>query len=159
LSQRAEAVLEIDPGNVDAVLAALEPHATSDWGDGHTGLDKGGSACGHVARLLATLSHRLNATQRQHALAGIESAIRHLKGKGTHVLFESMWVETPRFLEEQLGPLRNPREWGVQDLVEALAFPDKQDRRLSCEECDRQLGDLYSRAPEATLAAVVGTVR
>jgi hypothetical protein len=159
LSQRAESVVGIDPRNVDAVIAALESRAAFEWGDGHAGLDDGASACGHAARLLATVSHRLDATQRQHALAGVESAICHLTGKHSRVMFDSIGVQASHFLKEQLGPLRDPREWGVQDLLESLAFPSKQDRRLSCAECDRQLGDEYSRAPGTTLAAVIRTVR
>jgi hypothetical protein len=158
LSQRAESVLDLDPSNVDEVIAALKPRKSPDWGDGHRGLDDGASTCGHAARLLATLSDRLDAAQRQRALAGIERAIRHFQRKPGSVKFDSMWVQAAQLLQEQLGLLRNPSEWDVLDLLEFLAFSDKQDRRLSCEECDRRLGDEYARAPETTLAAVIQTV-
>jgi hypothetical protein len=158
LSQRAESVLELDPRNADALIAALEVRAGPAWGDGCAGLDDGASTCGHLARLLATLSHRLSATQREHALAGVERALRHFRGEGGTVMFDSMGIEAPHFLKEQLGPLRSPREWGVQDLLEYLAFPGKEDRRLSYAESDRRLADLYARAPQTTLAAVVDIV-
>src|SRR5262249_44612779 len=48
---------------------------------------------------------------------------------------------------------------GVRELLESLAYPTKQDRRLSCAECDRRLGDLYVRAPKTTIAAAVKVVR
>jgi HEAT repeat protein len=159
LSQRAESVLEIDPTVPRALIAALETSKSPDWGDGHSGLDNGASTCGHAARLLATLSHRLDASERKQALAGIERAIRRFAGKDSTVMFDSMGIQTPQFLKEQLGPLQKPTEWGVPELLESLAYPTKQDRRLSCAECDRRLADLYSRAPKITIEAAVKVVR
>jgi HEAT repeat protein len=159
LSQRAETVLAIAPNVVPALMDALETRRSAKWGDGHAGLDDGASTVGHAARLLATLSDRLDKTQRKQALEAVKRAIRRFTGKHTTVSFDTMGIETPHFLKEQLPPLRKPIEWGVLELLDSLAFPTRQDRRLSCEECDRRLGDLYAQAPEATIAAAVKVVR
>src|SRR5262249_31686790 len=146
LSQRADALHELDPGLLDTVIKGLEPRESSDWGDGYRGLDVGAGACGHTARLLATLSHQLNRAQRKQAVAGVESAIRRFAHTDATVMFDSMGLSAHQFLQEQLAVLQKPLKWDVPNLLGSLAYPSKQDRRLSCEECDRRLGDHYSQA-------------
>jgi hypothetical protein len=65
LAEMGEMVLNADPAAVPALIAALDPHTSLDWGDRAPSLDSDASACGHAARLLAALSHRLTALERQ----------------------------------------------------------------------------------------------
>jgi hypothetical protein len=160
LAQRGESVLDIEPDVVPVLIRALEGHDSRDWGDPHHGLDSDSSICGHAARLLATLAHRLASAQRTEALAGIDRALRRCAGrKNDYVMTHGVGIQVAALLQEQRGLLLKPSEWGLADLFAAVAFPDKADRRLAPGDGDRRLADAYARAPEQTLAAAVKAVR
>jgi hypothetical protein len=80
LSQRGEAVLDICPNVVPTLMHTLQGGTPS--------------ACGHAARLLAILAHRLTPAQRREALAGIKGASGRFASKeGCYVNFDSMGIE------------------------------------------------------------------
>jgi hypothetical protein len=144
LSQRGESVLDIEPGAVSALIGALDGGSSS--------------ACGHAARLLGTVAHRLAPARREEAAAGVERAARRFAGRRNsfvhfYSISRSMGVPAGPFLREQHAYIVRPTEWGVSDLLADLAFPDKQDRRLAPLECDRRLAAAYARAPRETIAA------
>jgi HEAT repeats len=160
LAQRGDSVLDIEPHAVPVLIRALETHQSRNWGDKVPGLDADASVCGHAARLLAALSHRLTPAQRQEASAGIERAARRYADRqGEYVSFQGMGIEAAPFLREQRELLRKPVEWGLTELFVAFAFPEKEDRRLSPQDLDRRLADAYLRSPEQTVACAIQTFR
>jgi HEAT repeat protein len=158
LSQRGEVVLTSDPSHLRALIASLEIHESEPWGDACGGLDEGAGAWGHIVRLLAAFSHRLDQKQRTQTLAAVQRAIRHFTGKHSMVMFDGMGVGTAEFLKEQLGLLRTPRDWGTRDLFESLAYAGRQDRPRSREDCEGRLAMMYSEAPSQTIAQAVKIV-
>jgi HEAT repeat protein len=173
LSQRGEEVVQ--PHHLPVLIDALVIRNASRWADREStvpadtatwtsdfayesSLDDGAATCGHIARLLATFSHRLDSEQRQQVVAGIQQAIRHFSGKRATVMFESMGIEAAPFLKEQLGLVRTPKEWGIQELLVPLAFSSMQDWRLSPEGCEHRLAELLEQDPEATIADAIEVV-
>jgi HEAT repeat protein len=173
LSQRGEAVLV--QHNLPALINALEIREPTNWEDrnstsantvatwtsdfAYSSLDNGAATCGHIARLLATFSDRLDSTQRKQAVAAVQRAIHHFTGKQATVMFDSMGIDAAPFLNEQLGLLRAPREWGLQELLVPFAFPNMQESRLSPEECERRLAEMVAQDSEATISGAVEVVR
>ena len=173
LSQRSEAVL--DRRFLPALIGALEIRESTTWEDrnstaskraatwtsdfAYSSLDNGAATCGHIARLLATFSHRLDSKQRKQVVAAVQKAIRHFTGKKATVMFDSMGIDAAPFLNEQLGLLRAPREWGLQELLVPFAFPNMQESRLSPEDCERRLAEMVAQDSEATISDAVELVR
>jgi HEAT repeat protein len=180
LSQMGESVLDLDAAVVPALLRTLDGNPSSARGrksasldsdssaEGFdllfeplnpgefTSLDSDSSACGHVARLLVALAHRLTPAQRQEALAGIERAARRYAAQGErYVTFHGMWTPAAPFLEEQQRLLSRPAPWSLSELFAMLAFPNQEAEQLSTSECDGRLADAYTRAPQQTIAAAV----
>lgn len=160
LAQHGEAVLEIEPEAVPVLIRALEAYRSRYWGDEVPGLDTDASVCGHAARLLAILSHRLTPAQRQEASAAIDRAARrHANRRDEYVSFQGMGIQAASFLREQRDLLGKPAEWSLTELFAAFAFPEKEDRRLSPQDLDRRLADAYRRAPDQTLAGALEVLR
>lgn len=146
LSQRGESVLAIDPAAVDEMIRMLD--------------DTEPCACGHAARWLAMVSHRLTEAQRADSLAGVERAVARFAGQqGSLVHFGSMSIIASPFLERQLEPLRKPIEWDVRRLLAEFAFLHRGDGRLTPAECDRRLADAYAGDPDATIGVAIEAVR
>jgi HEAT repeat protein len=146
LSQRGEAVLDTAPDVAPALVRALD--------------DTASSACGHAARLLAAISHRLTRAQRQDAAAGVDRAAGRFAGKSdSYVKFESMWTQATPFLQKQRGPILKPPEWNTAALLVARSKQRHQDAPLSPARCDRLLADAYARAPAEILATALRAVR
>src|SRR5690606_5917241 len=77
LAQRGEAVAEVAPDVVPALIRALD--------------DGSPTACGQAARLLVAMSGRLSPAERASAVAGVDRASRRFSGRsGCYVQFESM---------------------------------------------------------------------
>lgn len=145
LASRGESICEIAPGVVPALIRALG--------------DASPSVCGHAARGLAAMPHRLSWTQRAMALAAIDRASRRFAKKSKdYVQFDSMGVQAAPFLVQQHGYLRKPANWDVPELLAESAFPRRQDGRLVPLECDRRLAEHYARSPEGTMAAAIGAL-
>jgi HEAT repeat protein len=147
LSRRGEAVLEMAPDVVPALVHALE--------------DTSPSVCGHAAWLLAINSNRLTPAQREEGLAGVDRAIGRFAGKeDSYVFFDDTSIGAKGFLERQRGPLLKPIDWGVSELLAAFFTRHAQAfRRSSPEECDRRLAEAYKQAPQQTIAAAVTVLR
>jgi hypothetical protein len=140
LAQRGESILMSEPALVPRLLRALD--------------DSAPSACGHAARLLVAMGHRLTPAQRAEALARMDRAAARFKGQGhCYVDFPSMGTEVVPFLKCQRRFLGKPARWHAQELLAECAFPDRQDRRLPPLECDRRLADVYAQAPQEVMAA------
>ncbi len=160
LAERGEAVFDIDPEVVPALIRALEPHESAGWGDSVPSLDAGPSACGHAARLLAALSARLTASQREAAAAGIERAARRYKSRADqYVHFHMSGIQAAPFLKEQRDRLLAPREPTPAVVFAESAFPNKEERRWPLAECDRRLADAYRRDPQRTVAEAAAVLR
>jgi HEAT repeat protein len=159
LSQRGEAVLDVEPNAVVVLIRALEAHRSPAWGDGIVGLDRDASICGHAARLLAAVSHRLTSLQRQAALAGIDRAARRYEGHDERVWFSYTAVEASQFLRHQRELLDRSQEWSLTELFAAVAFPDREFQQRSPGDCDRRLADMYGRAPEQVITSAIEAVR
>jgi HEAT repeat protein len=162
LAQRGEVVLDIAPDAVPVLVQALEAHRSPEW-EKHYGLDSDACVCGHAARLLAAVSHRLTIAQRRAALAGIDlAARRYVEREEAYVTFNafggSMSTPASRYLQEQFELVATPKRYGFSELFEVLAWPYKQDNRLSPAQCDRRLADALARAPEEVIAAAIAAV-
>jgi hypothetical protein len=159
LSQRGEAVLDVEPNAVLVLIRALEAHRSPAWADASVGLDRDASVCGHAARLLAAVSHRLTSLQRQAALAGIDRAARRYVGRDDErVWFSYTAVEASQFLKDQCELFDRPQEWSLTELFAAVAFPDQDVHQLSPSDCDRRLADIYARTPERVVAGAIEAV-
>jgi hypothetical protein len=159
LSQRGEAVLEVDPNAILVLIRALDAHRSPAWGDTSLGLDSGTSVCGHVARLLAALSYGLTPLQREAALARIDRAARRYAGQSEYVQLNYTGIEASQFLKDQRDLLARPREWSLTELFAAVAFPDQEVHHFSPGDCDRRLADIYVREPEQAVASAIEAVR
>jgi len=141
LAQRGEAILDVAPNAAAALIGALEAHESPDWGDKFRTNDDDAYVSQQAASLLAALTHRLSAAQRQQALAGIDRAARRCV------------VRQPTLSER----LRAQGELLVQPpgLPQLFAAAD---RPLS-SNADRRLADIYARTPEQAIAAAIATLR
>lgn len=173
LSQRAEAVAA--QNLVPALIDALEARGPTRWDASDTtasmsaatwvsdfeysSLDDGATACGHIARLLATLSDRLDLRQRQQSVAAVQSVIRHYAGRRATVMFDTMGIDAVSLLREQLDLLQAPPKRGLQELLIPFAFPNMQEARLSPEYCERRLAELVAQDLNATISDAVAVVR
>jgi len=159
LAQRGEAVLDVAPDAVPVLLRALDGHRSRDWGDGIASLDSDASICGQAARLLALVSLRLRAEQRQQALAGIERAILRYVGRhDAQVWLDMMSVPASPLLQKLRDHLAQPGDWALADLFAGFSDPNSQDR-LSPPDCDRRLAQAYARAPDEVITAAIAAVR
>jgi len=141
LAQRGEAILDVAPNAAAALIGALEAHESPDWGDKFRTNDDDAYVSQQAASLLAALTHRLSAAQRQQALAGIDRAARRCV------------VRQPTLSER----LRAQGELLVQPpgLPQLFAAAD---RPLS-SNADRRLADIYARTPEQAIAAAIAALR
>jgi hypothetical protein len=151
LSQRGESVFR-HPHYLPELIDALKIHRSTPWGDNCFGLDNDANTCGHLARLLATHAYRLDSKQRYQAVKAIEKAIQHFSGKSEYINFDSLGVGAAEFLSRQLEFLKQPRELGLAEWLEALAYPNMQDSPFSPEESEARLAKVFTQDPEATIA-------
>ena len=158
LSQHGEAVLDIEPNLFPALVLTLEDHVSAVWGDATPSLDSGPTACGHAARLLAALAHRLTPSQRTEAAAAIGRAAQRQAGRtNQYVMFQSSGFQASTFLNDQRQALLSPVALSLPDLFAAFAFPDSNPR-MSSKDCDRRLADAYRQAPHETLDAAIAVL-
>jgi hypothetical protein len=159
LSQRGEAALDHDPDLVTRLMAVLRGGGSSEFGDRRGSLDEDAAACGHAARLLAAVSHRLSPEQRRDAaeLVG-RAADRYAASPNTYVMFDSMGTQAGPFLKQQRELIERPATWGLPELFAAFAWCHNQDTPLPPRECDRRLADAYAADPAGTLAAAIAAL-
>lgn len=160
LAERGESVVDVDSRLIPALIATLDGDGSARWDDDSPILDSDSDACGHAARLLAAIPHRLTPAQHNKALAGIERAAwRHTGHEDHYVRFSGMWAQAASFLKEQHTRLREGIEWTITNLLAEIAFPTKEDRRLPLVECDRRLADFYDRDRDRMIATAIKALR
>jgi hypothetical protein len=146
LSQWRDQVLGMELDIVPALISTLD--------------DSSPSACGHAAALLVALMYRLSPSQREEALGGIERAASRFSGQtNSYVWFRSMAVQVESFLQQQHDYLLNPMQWNIDELFAEIAFPARENRRLTLAECDHRLADAYDQHPQQTIAVAIEAVR
>jgi hypothetical protein len=159
LSQRGEEALDHDPDLVTRLLAILRGGGSSEFGDRCSALDEDATACGHAARLLAAVAHRLGPEQRRDAVDLVgRAADRYAAEPNTFVSFDSMGTQAGPFLKRQQKLIERPATWSLPELFAAFAWCHKQDTRLSPRECDRRLADAYAADPAGTLAGAIASL-
>lgn len=156
LSQRGEEALEHDPGLVPRLFALLQGGGSTEFGDRGGALDEDTTACGHAARLLAALSHRLSPDQRRNAadLVG-RVANRYIAQTSTYISFGSMGTQAGPFLKQQRALIEHPAHWGVPELLTEFAWCQNENARLSPRECDQRLARAYAADPVGTVAHAI----
>lgn len=154
LANRGPIVLSLHPDHADILIDALQPHPSAKWGS-HAALDCDGSACGHIAHLLACGADRLMAKQRKAALARIKAASERFRGKDDeHVRLGSTWYNAHYYLQKQYEHLAKPVQNTLVRLLAEIAFPQNDDRFRPLLEADRDLADRYEKSPQAFLASL-----
>jgi hypothetical protein len=159
LSQRGEEALDHASDLVARLMAVLRGGGSSEFGDRCGSLDEDATACGHAARLLAAVSHRLSPEQRRDAadLVG-RAADRYAAEPNTYVSFDSMGIGAGPFLKQQQELIERPATWGLPELFAAFAWCHNQDTRLPPQECDRRLAEAYAADPAGTVAGAIASL-
>lgn len=156
LAQRGETVLDHEPDLVAKLLAVLDGNDSADFGDQYRLLDDDATACGHAARLLAAIAHRMSAKQRRDAVARIDRVITVVTARGNpYVSFGSMGRQAVAVLEQQRKFIEQPTTWNLPELFAAFAWCHNQDTRLSPQECDQRLATAYRTDPIGTVNTAI----